>query len=275
MNILTCSGLDSNKDFRRTYGVQIVPLKITLEHEEFVDDEQFDAIQFLDKMSAASEAPKTSCPSPQDFIARFSKDVANFVVTLSSQLSGTYNSALMAKEMFEEENEGAVVHVIDSMSAGAGGVPIVMKINELKEKGFSDSEIAREIKHFVDNMKTMFVIDSLENLAKAGRMHTVVEKIATMLDIKPVMQGVNGQIKMLKKVRGYKRAMKALVEEIGNSGVDFENRILSISHCNNLEKAQLIKDEIKSSYNFKDIIINQTLGIATVYTGGGGIIVSF
>lgn len=275
MNILTCSGLDTSLNFRKENDISIVPLKITLDQVEYVDDENFNPIGFLEKMHKSDEAPKTSCPSPQDFISKFSKDMANFVITISSQLSGTYNSALMAKKMFEEENEGVLVHVIDSMSAGAGAVPIILKLHELKEKGLNDSEIVKETRNFVESMKTMFVIDSLENLAKAGRMHTVVEKIATLLDIKPVMHGVDGQIKILKKARGHKRAIKTLIEEIGNSGVDFENRVLSISHCDNLEKAEQIKQEAKKLYNFKDIIINQTLGIATVYTGGGGIIVCF
>lgn len=275
MKILTCSGLDSTRSFREKYMVKLVPLKIEIEGKEYIDNEELDTKIILNEMSLSPTSPKTSCPSPHDFMAQFTKGVTNIVVTISSKLSGTYNSAIMAKEMYEEENKDSKVEVIDSLSASAAGVPIVMKIQELYEAGIRDRELIDEINAFVDSMKTIFIIDSLENLAKAGRMSLVVEKIASLLDIKPVMQGTGGDIKLLKKVRGHKRAMKTLLDEIGNAHLKLENRILSISHSNSEEKALKLKAEVEKRYKFKQIIINETLGLSTVYTGGGGIVVSF
>lgn len=275
MKLLTCSGVDSTKKFREEYDLKIVPLKITIDGNEYIDDENLDTDNLLKLMKESPNAPQTACPSPNDFIEKFTEGVTNLVITISSKLSGTYNSAIMAKEIYEAEHEDTSVEVIDSLSASAGGVPIVMKAQELYNAGLRDGELVKEINKFVGTMKTFFVIDSLENLAKAGRMSLVVEKIASLLDIKPVMQGDEGEIKLLKKARGHKRAMRTLIDEIGKTGIDFENRVLSISHSHSAEKAHKFKEAVEEKYKFKEIIVNDTLGLSTVYTGGGGIVISF
>lgn len=275
MKILTCSGLDSTKAFRKEYKIQLIPLKIAINNKEYIDDESLDTQIILDEMHKSSESPKTSCPSPHDFISHFKEDVTNFVITISSHLSGTYNSAMMAKEMYEESHENARVHIIDSLTASAGGVPIVMKLQELYDGGLRELELVEEINKFISTMKTIFVIDSLENLTKAGRMTATAEKIANLLDIKPVMQTIDGQIKLLKKARGHKRATKALLDEIGNTDMNLANRVMSISHSYNEDKALKFKEAVEERYKFKKIIINETLGLSTVYTGGGGLVISF
>lgn len=275
MKLLTCSGLDSNKDFREKYNLDIVPLKITIDEKEYIDDENLDTKELLKLMKQSEKSPNTACPSPNDFIEKFNEGATNIVVTISSKLSGTYNSAIMAKDIYESEHKNTNVEIIDSLSASAGGVPIIMKVQELYNKGLRDKELIAAVNEFVSSMKTFFVIDSLENLAKAGRMSLVVEKIASLLDIKPVMQGEEGEIKLLKKVRGHKRAMKTLLDEIGRTGMNLEDRVLSISHSHSSERAEKFKKAVEESYDFKEIIVNDTLGLSTVYTGGGGIVISF
>ena len=125
-------------------------------------------------------------------------------------------------------------------------------------------------------MKTFFILESLDNLMKAGRISKIMGHIASALSIKPIMGGdENGTIKLIEKVRGSKRAFKRLVEVIGEQGEGFEDKILGIAHCNALDKAEELKKRIEEKYKFKEIIIVETAGLSTAYANDGGIIIAF
>lgn len=276
IQILADSCCDLNEKIKEKYNIKIVPLKIFVDDKEFVDNENLNKEKLIESMRNDSDSPKTASPSPKLFIEKYKEAEDSFVVTLSSKLSGTYQNANLAKSMILEEFNEKFIHVFDSLSASAGETIISIKIGELIEKGLEKNNIIEKVDNYISEMKTMFVLDSLDNLIKAGRLSKVKGKLASFFNIKPIMgSDGKGEIQLLDKARGSKRAFKKLVNLIGEKGENFEEKIIGIAHCNALEKAENLKKEIEKKYNFKDIVIVETAGISTVYANEGGIVIAF
>lgn len=276
IKIIADSSCDLSPEMKREMNVEIAPLTLQLEDKKYIDDESLDVKEYVKAMNECKTPPKTSCPSPEDFMKRYQGSDSIFVVTLSSALSGTYNSAVLAKKIFIEEMGNKFIHVFDSLSACAGETMITLKINELAKKNISEMEIVERINKYISEMKTFFLLESLEHLAKAGRLSPIVAKIASLLAIKPIMGAAeDGSIKLVEKVSGYKRAFKRFIDIIGEEGTDLENKVLGIAHCNCLERAIEFKNEVMKKYNFKDIIIVEMAGLSSTYADDGGLVIAF
>lgn len=273
--IIGDSCTDLTKEMKEEGFVSLVPLVLSIEDEEFVDDETFDQKAFLEKMQGSEQCPKSACPSPERYMREFENQKECFVVTLSGKLSGSYNSALLAKNMYQEEHPETQIEIVDSQSASCGQMLIALKIKELKEKGLSFEEVKQKIAHFRDNMQTKFVLESLENLRKNGRLTNVTAMICNVLNIKPVMGAKEGEIVKLDQTRGMGKALLRMVEYIEADAKDVTTKILGIAHCNNKERAEFVKHEILKRVPFKDCIIVDTAGVSTLYANDGGIIVSY
>ncbi|RKD27540.1 DegV family protein [Caminicella sporogenes] len=277
IKVIGDSCLDLNEELKKKKLFNIVPLSIRIDDKEFKDDENLDTNELLKMMKNSSDVPKTSSPAPDSFLKAYEGDEDSiFVVTLSSQLSGTYNSAVLAKNMYKEKNEHKFIHVFDSLSASIGETLVGLKILELAKENHTNLEIVEKVNEYIKEMKTFFYLESLDNMIKAGRINKLVAKVATAFSIKPIMGSTEkGTIRLVEKVRGSKKAFKRLVEIIGEQGHKLEEKILGIAHCNSLAKAEKLKEQIKEKYNFKDIIIVEAAGISTVYANEGGIIIAF
>ncbi|MBU5425791.1 DegV family protein [Tissierella pigra] len=274
--IVADSSCDLNEELKENLNISLVPFKIDVDDKKFIDDESMNPIELIQAMRNSSNPVKTSCPSPGDFVTEYRKADNIFAVTISSQLSGTYNSALLAKEMVQEEDQNKFIHVFDSKSASIGETLISMKIQELVEKQLSNFEIVEKVESYINGMKTFFILESLDNLIKNGRISKTKGLIANVLNLKPIMGSTDdGEIKLVENVRGTKKAFKRLIEIIGETGEKFEEKILAISHANALDKAEELKREIQSRYNFKDIIVVKTAGLSTAYAYDGGVILVF
>ena len=273
--IIIDSGCDIDENIKNNQNICQVPLKICIGDEEFLDDDHLDTVQLLNRMKNSPEPPRTASPSPQDFLEKYDGEEKIFVVTLSSKLSSTFQHAVMAKKMYLQEKRDKFIHIFDSMSASVGGALVSMKIQELIKDNNSETVIVEKVNQYIKNLKTLFVLESLENLIKSGRINKLVGKIASVLSIKPIMGGVDGQISLVEQVRGSKKALRRLVDLIGELGENLEDKVLGIAHCNCLEKAEHFKNEVLKKYNFKDIIIVPTKGVCTVYANEGGIIIAF
>lgn len=273
--IVADSSCDLNDDLRGVMDVSLVPFKIDIDNSSFVDDENIDMSDLVSTMLASPNPVKTSCPSPGDFKETYVDGDNVFVVTISKELSATYNSAILAKDMILEEMKDKFVHVFNSKSASVGETLTAIKIKECLDKKLSNSEIVEKVEAYIEEMKTFFISEDLSNLIKNGRISKTSGLIANVLNIKPIMKATDdGNIEAVEKIRGSKKAFKRLAEIIGETGVKFEERVIAISHANALEKALDLKENLKK-YNFKDIIIVETKGLSTVYVNNGGIIVSF
>lgn len=274
--IVADSSCDLNEELQEKLDVGLIPFKIDIDEETFIDDENMDTIELIKAMKNSPNPVRTSCPSPGDFVTEYEKYDTVFAISISSQLSGTYNSALLAKEMVKEEYPKKFIHVFDSKSASIGETLIAMKIQELIEKKIDNLEIVEKVDEYIEEQKTYFILESLDNLIKNGRISKTKGIIANVLNLKPIMgSDEGGNIQLIENVRGSKRAFKRLVEIIGESGIKFEEKILAISHTNALEKAEGLKKDIQSNYNFKDVIIVKTAGLSTAYAYDGGIILAF
>ncbi len=274
--IVVDSCCDLSKELRDRFNIETVPLKIDVNGKSLLDDENLSIQELIENMKADADAPKTASPSPDFFVEKFKGEESVFVVTLSDKLSSTYQNAILAKKFFIDEIEDKFIHIFNSFSASAGETLISYKIGELIEAEIEESVIVEKIASYIDEMKTMFVLESLDNLVKAGRMTKLKGKIASILNIKPIMGATEeGTITLLDKARGTRRALKKMIEMIGEQGVNLEEKILSIAHCNAPERAEMVKAEASKNYNFKEIIIVETAGISTVYANEGGIIIAF
>ncbi len=273
--IIGDSCTDLTKEMKESGMVSLVPLTLTIEGEDFIDDETFQQKDFIEKMQQSEECPKSACPSPERYMREFEGQEECFVVTLSSKLSGSYNSALLAKNMYEEEHPDTKIEIVDSRSASCGQMLIALKIREWKEKGLSFEEVKQKITHFRDGMQTKFVLESLENLRKNGRLTNMAAVLCNVLNIKPVMGAAEGEIIKLDQARGMRKALLRMIEYMEEDAKDVTTKILGIAHCNNRERAEFVKHEILKRIPFKECIIVDTAGVSTLYANDGGIIVSY
>lgn len=271
-NLIVDSCTDFNKD---TEDIPRVPFRILIEEEEIIDEDT-DIIKLIDKMKNSKLQTRTACAPPEDFIKKLKEDANNFIVTISSPLSGSYNSAMVAMETFKERFPESFVHIFDSKTAAAGETLVALKVKQLIEEKLNASDIVEQVTNYISKTKTLFILDSLDNLAKNGRISNFSALMANMLHIVPIMGADNeGRIELKEKIRGKKKAFQRLVDMIGEYNVDFENTILGITHVNCLEKAEKLRDEIKEKYPFKDIKIFKSSGLSTVYAYDGGIVIAF
>lgn len=275
IKIVADSCCDVNPEVLKETKLELVPLTIEVNGKRYRDDSELDIDNLIREMKESDQAPKTSCPSPQDFIEAYKGEESVFVVTISSKLSGTYRSAMLAKELFLEEVGNKFIHVFDSFSGSVGETLVSLKISELVHKGLKEMEIVEKVNDYIKEMKTFFTIKSLDNLVKAGRVSHLAAKVSSMLSVRLIMAEKNGEIQLHEKVIGAKRVFKRLVEVIGEQGQNLEEKILGIAHCNCLDKALAFKEEVLKRYNFKDVIIVKTGGISSVYAGEGGLVIAF
>mgnify|MGYP002277839497 CR=1 FL=1 len=252
-----------------------VPMTIQVDGSVFVDDETFDQKRFLELAKASPNCPKTACPSPETFKQAFTCDAEDiFVITLSSHLSGSYNSAVLAKSLYEEEYGKKNILVLDSKSASSGQLNIAMYIRELCDQGLEFDEICEKAAAYRDRMNTYFVLESLDTLKKNGRLTGLQAFFATKLNIKPVMGADNGTIIKLDQARGIQKALQRMAEIAVKEAGTTKDKRLVIAHCNNRARAEYVRDLICSKAQFKDVVITDTAGVATVYANDGGIILT-
>lgn len=275
--IIGDSCTDLTEELKKDDHVQVVPLCIDIDGYLITDDETFDQIDFLKRMAESPNCPKSSCPSPDAYMKAFDGPEDHvYVVTLSSKLSGSYDSAMLAKRLYLEENTDKKIEIFDSKSASVGQTLIVLKIKQLEEEGKSFEEVVRETSEFCDNMSTKFVLESLETLRKNGRLSNIKAIIASALNIKPVMRGTeDGSIEKVDQARGINKTLVLMADLIKKDATNIANRTLGIAHCNNYERAVFVKDEILKRVPFKDYFICDTAGISSLYANDGGIIVSY
>ena len=251
------------------------PLILNVGGHLVVDDETFDQADFLERVAKCSECPKSSCPSPESYMKSFQGEAERvYVVTLSAELSGSYNSAVLGKNLFLEEYGEKDIYVFNSRSASVGETLIAKKIMECEEQGMTFQEVIDAVETYIDGQNTYFVLESLEALRKNGRLSNLKAFVANALNIKPVMGSTpQGTICQLDQARGVNRALKKMIDYIVENLKDPAEKVLAISHCNCPERAELVKKAILDRVSVKEIIILDTAGVSSLYASDGGIIV--
>lgn len=274
--IVADSSCDLNKDLEKRLDIRLVPFSIDVEDKKFTDNKDLEVNNLIKAMNKSPNPVKTSCPSPGDFAVEYLDMDSVFAVTISSKLSGTYNSAFLARDMILEKNPEKFIHVFDSKSASVGETLVAIKIQEMIEQNLKNLDIVEKVEKYIGEMKTFFILESLDNLIKNGRISKTKGLVANILNLKPIMgDDGDGNIQLVENNRGSKKAFKRLVEIIGETGERLEEKTLGIAHANALEKAENLKDEIEKLYNFKEIFIVKAGGLSTSYASDGGIILAF
>ena len=273
--IIGYSCLDLTKEMRKDPCYSMIPLTLMVGERHFVDDETFDQKEFIKVVKEYPECPKSACPSPEMFKEAYCCEEENvFVITLSAALSGSYNSAVLAKSLYEEEYGKKNILVLDSKSASSGQLNIAMYIRELCDQGLEFDEICEKAAACRDRMNTYFVLESLDTLKKNGRLTGLQAFFATKLNIKPVMGADNGTIIKLDQARGIQKALQRMAEIAVKEAGTTKDKRLVIAHCNAPERAQFMKEKLCSMAEFKDVVITDTCGVSTVYASDGGVILA-
>ena len=269
---------NETEELKKDPRFEMIPLTLQVDDHMIMDDETFDQKAFLAMVKASPNCPKTACPSPEAFKKACECDADDiYIITLSSHLSGTYNSAVLGKELYEEEHGKGKknILVIDSESASAGELNEALAIRDMYEEGLVFSEISERILKMRDEQQTYFVIDTLEPLRKNGRLTGLQAFFATALNIKPVMGATDqGVIIQLGQARGMQKALRLMAETITAELEHPEEKVLGLVHCNNPERAEYVKQELMKLVKVKDIIVLESSGVSTLYAAQGGIIIA-
>lgn len=261
-------------EYKGNYDLELVPFNLQLDDEHFVDDENFDTFEYLEKMKKA-ELVRSAAPSPKLFMDKIKMGKEVFVVTMSSKISATYSNACLAMDMLKDDEPEKKVYVFDTKSAAGGESLVVDKIQECINMEMSFENIIETVNKYISELQTFFVLERLDNLIRNGRISKTKAMIASMLSIKPVLYGVDGEIEIFKKVRGLKKAYSELIDSISDYVVDAEKKKLVITQCNCYERALELKEKIMEKYKFREIMILPARGISTTYEDDGGIIINY
>lgn len=273
--IIGDSCLDLTKEMKQDARFQMVPLTLQVDDHMVVDDETFDQKAFIGLVKASPNCPRSACPSPEAFKRAYQCEEEDvFVITLSSHLSGSYNSAVVGKELYEEEFGKKNILVIDSESASSGELNLALEIVKLYEQGLEFEEVCERILKFRDEQLTYFVIDSLEPLRKNGRLTGLQAFFATALNIKPVMGADHGVIIKLDQARGVRKAFARMAELATKFAKEPEKKNVVIAHCNCPDRAEQVRQELVKRGAYRQIVVTETAGVATMYAGDGGIVLA-
>ena len=240
MKIVADSGCDFTTEMKNNSNIVQVPLTLQINDEIFSDTLDLDIVNFRNKLRENKKNRKTAAPSPQLYVDAYGGDEDVFVVTLSSHLSGSYNSAVTAQDLYFDDYGKKNIFVVDSKSASVGETLIVNKLLELKEKGLSFDEIKEEICKFRDNLNTYFILENYDSLVNTGRLNPYVAKLAALLGIVPICGADDGHAVLTAKAKGMKKAYLKLIDDITKK-------------CNDTKKAERFFKERRIPYQFIDL----------------------
>ncbi|MNH98334.1 DegV domain-containing protein [compost metagenome] len=277
IKIITDGGCDLPKELTESLDIAIVPLSIHFESESFTS--HMDTAEYYTKMKSDKQLPKTSSPSPQDFLQYFHeagehRDI--LVVTLSSNLSSTYNHALMAKDMLIEEGYQGSIEIIDSKTASLGQGILAYQAAQLVQQGIPFTELVQIMQQSRDNVSTLFVLDTLENVIKGGRLDRVRGTVASVLNIKLLMRAsTEGTVGVIEKVRGSQPALKRLFEKVTEANPDYKQGIIAIGHGNCEVRARGFLESLLKKYPYRQVIFSNMGPVIGTYAGEGAVLVAF
>ena len=240
-----------------------------------MDDASFDQADFLRRVAECPESPKSSCPSPEDYMEKYRCEAERvYAVTLTAELSGSYKRAVLAKNLYIEQYGEKNIHVFNSRSASIGETLIAMKVQECEETGMTFEQVVDTVERYIDGQHTYFVLENLDTLRKNGRLTGIKSLVAGALNIKPVMAATpEGTICQIGQARGIKKALAKMADQIAEETQEAEEKILAISNCNCRERAREVERMLLAKMKVKASFIIDTAGISSMYANDGGIIV--
>ena len=228
----------------------------------------------MEEMYDSSEAARSACPSPEAYLAAYRGAKNVIVLTLTGAMSGSYNSAVIGEKMLKEENKDVNIHIIDTLSAGGENDLYLLKINELIKEGLSFDEVVSEMKKYQENSKLIFVLEQVDNLVKNGRLNKFAATVVGLLNMRMVGEASNeGTLHLLHKVRGEKKAVSSIVDEMIKAG--YKGGRVVATHRNNENICKKIEEKLKDKFSDIEFIIVPTSGICSFYGEEGGMLLGY
>lgn len=249
-----------------------VPLEIYTDEKRFIDDSSINVESMIDYLSKYKGRSYTACPGVDKWIEAFDEEDEVYVVTMTSKLSGTYNSAQCAKGLYQEERPNAKVLVVDSLSTSSEQLLVIEKIKELKEHGKTFEEVEKEIKLYQQKTHLFFAFESLNNFAQNGRLPKILASAIGTFGITIIgTASEEGDVKPVGKARGKKKVIDIIINKMKD--VDFKEGRVYVSHVENEELAKLFSDKVKELFPKANIQIRPARGLVSYYAEKGGLVV--
>lgn len=274
--IVTDSGCDF-KDIgvpEKDLAFQNVPLTLQIGSELFVDDEGLDVEAMMDTLYEKSVPSKSSCPSPDAFLRAYQGADNIIVITITGALSGSHNSAQIAKQMLLEEHPNVNIHVIDSLSAGGEIDLLVLELKRLILSGLSFDQVLEAIERYQAKTRLLFILERVDNLVNNGRLNKLVGKVVGLLNIRMVGQASpEGTLDLLHKARGQKKAIQATVNEMLAAG--YQGGKVMITHAGNEKACQQLRDKLRDLFPKADIQFVNASGLCSFYSERGGLLLGY
>ncbi|UWG96281.1 DegV family protein [Dehalobacter sp. DCM] len=274
IHFVTDSSADIPRHLLEKHTIHSIPLSIHVNGKDFAEGVDITPQEFYQEMALSPELPKTSQPSPAQFAKVFQELTGKGKVlcfTISSKLSGSFNAAVMGKELSGNPD----VTVFDTLAGSLGHGLQVLKAVELFEQEQPFHMILSRLNTMREEMKFLILLDTLENVVKGGRLSRFQGTLAKVLDIKAILHVIEGRVEILERIRGRSRSMKRIIELVGDRCTDFSDKIIGVTHVNNLNDARTVASELEKRYRPREIIINETGATIATYAGKDGIIVAF
>ena len=265
---------DSSCDIWELNGVDfaVAPMTISTDNKHYVDNQKLDVRLMSDDLAKYKGVSHTACPSVGSWLDCYEGFDEIFVITLTGAMSGTYNSAMTAKGIYEEENENVKVHVFDSLSTGPEMRLLIEKLKEMIEEDLTFEEIVEKGQDYLNHTRLFFALKSLHNFAMNGRVSKTVASAIGVLNISIfATASEEGTIQQISKCRGEKKVVKSMIEHLENAG--YHGGKVRISHADNLKLAHSVRDKILELYPHADIIVYPMGGLCTYYAEIGGLLV--
>lgn len=273
LSIVTDSACDLPRELVEKHNITLVPLQVNIDGVEYREGEDITPRQFYEKMLTASELPRTSQPAPATFAAVFrelSEKGQVLCLTLSSKLSGTYQSACLGKKLSVNN-----VTVFDTLAGSLGQGLQVIKAAEMAKLGVPLKEIIERLTAYRQEMRIYILLNTLENIVKGGRLSKFQGSLAKMLDIKILLEGVNGAVELREKIRGKRRFLQRALEVIEEQCQDFSQRPFGITHLENQQDMEYLRSSVANKYKPPHVLTNYMGSTMGTYAGKGGIIIAF
>lgn len=275
IKIITDSICDVPKEYVERYGIRVMPLTVHFGDQSYKDGIDLTLEQFLSRLEKAEELPTTSQVPPAEFIEAYREEIAlgNKIISIhgSSQLSGTYNSAVLAKEQLG----GADIHVVDTMGITMGAGMLVIKAARLAEEGMEPEAVALEIEAARERLKHLIIVDTLKYLHKGGRLSLSAAVVGSILNIKPILTVKDGKLELFARARGIKKAISAVMDTIKENGWTLDGKVIGINHIADLEHMHMLEEELKREYAIKEIVRGEVGSVVATHGGPGAVALYF
>lgn len=279
IQLMTDSGADIPLSLVEQMQVEIVPLYLHFSDGEYKSGVTLNLTEYHQKVEELNEVPQSSAPSPNDFYEAFKKvplDRSILMLSISKELSSTYQNAVAAKEMLLEEEPERKIAIINTKTASSGIALLLYEAHMKIIDGYTFEQLVRHMEEKVESTVTLFVLKTLDNLIRGGRISKMTGKIAATLKIKLLMRGSEqGTIEVTEKVRGEKKALRRFVEQIGEYTSNTNGKSLFMTHCNDKARAMQLLSEIKNKYSFKETFLSDIGPLIATHGGIGTIVIAF